>query len=192
MPTSRALRSSRSRGFTLVEILVAAGLSGIVLAGVLAASLTLARNGTRLASYSEMEVQIQRALEQFGAEARRASNLTWNAAGDLTLTVTDQSGATSAVTYAWTAASQAFFRVPGTSSSATAGRTVLVGNIPAPAGGGTGVVFERLTAAGAATTADASTKFLRVSFALSRRTSTVATATQRATALFALRNKATP
>lgn len=187
MITSRAHRN-RPRGFTLVELLVATTVSGIVLAGILATTLQIARGGVRLANYGEMNGQIRRALEQFGGEARLASGLTWNSAADVTLSVPDQDGVVSSVTYAWNAATQTFFRVPGASSAATAGRTVLVRGLPAPTGGGTGVTFERLTRSGATTTTTSAAKFLRVSFTLSRSDASGVTL-QRASAVFALRNK---
>lgn len=187
MSISRALRS-HTRGFTLVELLVATTVSGIVLAGVLAASLQITRGGVQLANYGEMNGQIRRALEQFGGEARLARDVTWNSAADVTLSVPDKDGTVSSVTYAWSAASQTFFRVPGASSASTTGRTVLVRDLRAPAGGGTGVTFERLTRGGATTTTNAAAKFLRVSFTLSR-SGASGVSTQRASAVFALRNK---
>lgn len=192
MRMSRAPRSQRTDGFSLVELLVAAGISGFVLAGVLATNLHLAKSGARLANYSEMGAQARRALEQFGNEARLASNLVLNGTGDITLSVPNASGVVSQVTYAWTADTLAFFRVPGASSAATTGRQVLVRGIPAPTGGGTGVLFERLDRAGAACITDAATKFLRMSFTLSRATSGTARSSQTATAVFVLRNKAVP
>jgi hypothetical protein len=172
-------------------MMVATALSGFVLAGVLAASLHVTRSGVRLANYGEMETQIRGALEQFGSEARLATAIVTNGAGNITLSIPNDVGAISSVTYAWTSATQSFFRVPGTSSAATAGRTFLVKGIPTPTDGTPGVVFERFTKLDAATTSDAATKSVRVSFA-ARRTSSTAGTNQRAAGFFVFRNKAVP
>ncbi len=192
MRMSRAPRNRKSGGFSLVELMVAAGISGFILAGLLATNLHLAKSGVRLANYSEMGAQARRALEQFGNEARLASNMVLNGTGDITLSIPDLNGVVSQVTYAWTADTLALFRVAGASSAVTTGRSVLVRGIPTPSGGGTGVLFERFDRAGAACTTDAATKFLRVSFTLSRTTAVMARSSQTATAMFVLRNKAVP
>jgi prepilin-type N-terminal cleavage/methylation domain-containing protein len=189
MDTSRARRKRWVGGFTLVELLVATTVSGLVLAGVLTTAVQIMRSGAQLASYSEMNGQIRRALEQFGGEARLASDLAWNSAGDVTLSVPNAEGVVSTVTYAWSADTQTFFRVPGASSAATAGRTVLVRELSAPAGGGTGVTFERLNRSGTGVSTNAATKLVRISFVLSRTGTGPQAATQRASAVFALRNK---
>lgn len=189
---SPALRKPKSAAFSLVELLVAAGISGFVLAGVLATNLHLAKSGVRLASYSDMGGDIRRALEQFGTEARLATDLVLNDTDDVTLSIPDATGTVSQVTYAWTADTQTFFRVPGSSSTVTTGRRVLARGIPVPAGGGNGVLFERLDRSGNACTTNAATKFLRVSFTLSRTTALVVRSSQTATAVFTLRNKAVP
>lgn len=191
MITLRGARERQKRGFTLVELIVATAVSGLVLTGVLVASVQITRSGVRLANYDEMNSQIRRALEQFGGEARLASDLAWNSAADVTLSVPDATGAVSSVTYAWSADTKTFFRVPGTSSAATTGRTVLIRDFPTPAGGGTAVTFERLNRSGTTASTNVAAKFLRVSFTLPRESTGTngLTTTQHATAVFALRNK---
>jgi prepilin-type N-terminal cleavage/methylation domain-containing protein len=185
MIISHGRRKRARNGFTLVELMVATTVSGLVLAGVLATTLQIARGGARFGDYSEMDTQTRRALEQFGGDVRLATDLTWNGASDLTLSVPDANGTVSTVTYAWTSSSQMFFSVPGASSATTTGRIVLVSNL-----GGSGVVFERLNRSGVVVTTDAAAKFLRVSYTLTRSRIGGTTTTQRAAALFALRNKA--
>ena len=107
------------RGFTLVEVMVASALGVFILAGVLAANLQIIRGGVRITQYVEMETQVRRALDWIAHDLRSASAITWNNASDLTLTIPAGGGATAQVTYAWTAASGAFFRVAGASSSAS-------------------------------------------------------------------------
>lgn len=167
---------------------MAAAISGLVLAGVLATSFHVSRSGIRLASYSEMTAQVSRALEQFGGEARSATDLVWNNEADVTLSVPDANGTVSLVTYAWRADTKSFLRVPGASSATTAGRTVLVRDLPSN-GSAPGVTFDRLNRSGATVTTTTAAKFIRVSFTLSRTGSAVGTSSERASAVFALRNK---
>ena len=68
----------RNRAFTLVEVLIAASLGSIVLAGVLSSYLMLIRSGVRVANYSTMETETRRAFEQLGIDARMANNFTSN------------------------------------------------------------------------------------------------------------------
>jgi hypothetical protein len=161
----------------------------VALAAVLGTTFQIARSGVRLGDYSDMELQARRAMEQFGAEARLAQNIVYNGPADLTLSVPDATGALSTVTFAWTADTQTFYRVPGSSSAATTGRSILVQGIIPISTGGTGVLFERLDRNGAATTSDAATKFIRVTLAIARKAQTALATTERATGVFALRNK---
>src|SRR5947208_13205385 len=77
-------------GFTLVEVLIASTLSTLVLAGVLSAFLFLVRTGFRSSSYSEMEAQLRRGLDTFAQDTRSASDVHWNSAQSITLTVNGQ------------------------------------------------------------------------------------------------------
>ncbi|MBC7368214.1 MAG: prepilin-type N-terminal cleavage/methylation domain-containing protein [Undibacterium sp.] len=125
-------RKSCGRGFTLVELMVAAGISGFILAGVLTSFTMIGRSGYNAASYSIMEAEARRALETFSGEARMASNITWTSAMSVTLTVVS-SASTYTVTYAYDASatgatSKCFYRLPGTASS-TASRLILVRNV---------------------------------------------------------------
>lgn len=76
-------RRRPARGaFTLAEILVATGLSGIVLAAVLSTVLMISRSGYLLNNYIEMETQARVALEQFALDVRVAENIEWLRASD--------------------------------------------------------------------------------------------------------------
>ncbi len=180
----------RARGFTLVELLVAATLSGLVLAGVATTALQIARGGVRMNQYAEMGTQSRRGIEQLEGDLKNASAITWNDASDITLTIPTTGGATRQVTYAWTGAAQAFYLVPGASSAATAGRVVLVKDLPARADGSAGLVFSRYDLAGNAATTDAATKRVQVTFYLARSARGMANTTDTAvSAIFVLRNK---
>jgi Tfp pilus assembly protein PilW len=179
-----------ARGFTLVEVMVAATLSVLVLAGVLAANLQIVRSGVRLSQYVEMDSQVRRALDLLGRDLKAASNLTWNGESDLTLTIPTGGGATAQVTYAWTAASGTFFRVAGASSAVLNGRLELVRGISPLPGGGAGLAFARFDRDGVATTSDAATKSVQVTMTVTRQAQTVAATSQSAvSATFTLRSK---
>jgi len=160
-----------------------------VLAGVLAANLQIVRGGIRLASYVEMDSQVRRALDVLGRDLKSASAIKWNGTSDITLTIPAGSG-TAQVTYAWTAASGAFFRVAGASSTTVTGRLELVRGIPTLADGTGGMVFARFDRDGVAATTDAATKSVQVTLTVIRSARTVATASQNAvSATFTLRSK---
>jgi prepilin-type N-terminal cleavage/methylation domain-containing protein len=194
MITSRTPRRKRrpaTRGFTLVEVLIATAVGGILLAAVLGANLHLARSSLRAARYAELEPQIRRGLEAVGTDLRAASGLVLNGPSDLTLTVPDSTGATTQVTYAWTSATKAFFRVAGGNSTVTTGRIYLIRDLPTAADGTSAVIFERLTSAGTAATTDLATKHIRIRLIGSRGLGSGAAATRYESAAFMLRNKPT-
>lgn len=181
--------AQRRRGLTLTEVLVAVGVAAIILLGVITTNLQLLRSGVRITQQAEMETQIRRALDRFGRDVRMATAIRWNGASDITLTVPTLAGATTQVTYAWTAAAGSFFVVPGASSAATTGRVELVRGIPAAASGGAGLVFTRYDRDGAAATTDGATKRLQVSMTLRRSVATTTADQAAVSASYTLRNK---
>lgn len=129
MSPTENLRARPRRAFTLVELLVATGLSGFILTAILTTFAMLGRSGYNAANYSVMEAEARRALETFSEEARLASNITWTSANSITLTVVTASG-TTLVTYAYDPATtgntaQCFYRLAGAASSASS-RLILV------------------------------------------------------------------
>jgi prepilin-type N-terminal cleavage/methylation domain-containing protein len=191
--TARKVPDGRvGRGFTLAELMVAATLGAIVLTGVIATNLELLRSGVRVTQYSEMSTQVRRALQQLEGDVKSAITITWNGASDITLTLPAQNGTTSQVTYAWTSATESFFRVPGASSAVTVGRLYLVRGIPLLADGSAGLTFARFDRDGAVATTDVATKRLQVSLNVVRSQSSLASTTDTAvSAIFVLRNKPT-
>ncbi|MBI3885626.1 MAG: prepilin-type N-terminal cleavage/methylation domain-containing protein [Opitutae bacterium] len=188
--TTRDRRAGCQCGFTLVEAMVAALLGGLVLFGVLSTNLQLMKSGVRMTQYAEMNSQVGRGLDQLGHDLKSASDVALNSASDLTITITDAAGTTTQVTYAWTSASQSFFRVAGTDSTVTTGRTVLVTGIPALANGSPGVSFARFDRDGVAATTNAATKRIQVLMNITRTAvTTVATNDSAVSATFVLRNK---
>lgn len=170
---------------------MSAGLAGFVLLGVLATNLELVRSGVRITQYAEMDAQVRRALEHLGEDLRNARGIKWNSATDISLTVPDGRGGTAQVTYAWSAAREAFFLVPGADSNVTAGRIYLLEGLPRDARGGPGLSFWRFDRDGNPATSDASTKRIQVDLRVRRQARTMAAATQNAvSAAFTMRNKA--
>jgi prepilin-type N-terminal cleavage/methylation domain-containing protein len=161
--TARNPADRARRGFTLVEFMMAVLLSGIVMTGILTTNLSLMRSGVRVTQYAEMSSQVRRGLEQFEGDVKTAITITWNNASDITLTLPNQAGTTSQVTYAWTSATQSFFSVPGALSSVTVGRVYLVNGIPLRSDGSAGLIFARYDRDGNAATTDLATKKVQVS-----------------------------
>ncbi|HKB56385.1 MAG TPA: prepilin-type N-terminal cleavage/methylation domain-containing protein [Lacunisphaera sp.] len=188
--TARKRADAARRGFTLIELMVAAVLGSLVLTGVLATNLQLMRSGVRVTQYAEMSSQVRRGIEQLGGDLKSASAITWNGASDITLTIPTLAGSTRQVTYAWTSATQSFFMVPGANSAVTAGRVYLVNGIPTLSGGAAGLVFARYDKDGNAATTDAATKKVQVSLNAVRTAQTAANSTDTTvSAIFILRNK---
>jgi prepilin-type N-terminal cleavage/methylation domain-containing protein len=188
--TNRSRAPGAVGGFTLVELMVAVLLGGLVLTGVLATNLQLMRSGVRATQYAEMSLQVRRGIEQLEGDLKGAITITWNNASDITLTLPNQDGSTRQVTYAWTSVTRGFFLVPGASSAATAGRVFLVQGIPPLPGGAAGLVFARYDRDGNVATTDLATKKVQVSLNVVRSAPTAAAATDTTvSAIFILRNK---
>jgi hypothetical protein len=176
-----------------VEVIMATTLSGFILAGVLSAFLMIGRTGFAASSYSELESETRRALDVFGDEVRKATDLHWNSPQSVTLWVATASNATNLATYAFdgepaSATFGCFYRQAGDLTS-TLPRVVLVHNV-AP-----DFTFQRfkleqpgVTDNTAAT--DLETKQIQLNFRATRSGATTMTATQSAcSASYILRNK---
>lgn len=177
-------------GFTLVEVIIGSTIGAFILAGVLSAFLMLGRSGVNLVSYTTMESQTRRALENFAQDVRMASNLVWNSNYSITLTVPDNYTANSnQVTYAWdtTAGSSTyhyFYRKPGNGAATTA-KSTYVANV-------TSFTYYRYDRLNAATTSDAATKRIQINMTVTTTGNTVVAASDTTmSASFILRNKTT-
>ncbi len=85
-PPPTSTRNSRQSGFTLVEILIAASLTLILVFGVLSAYLFLGRNFTRLTGTQQQDVKARRALRQFTQDVGTANTFTTTTASSLVFT----------------------------------------------------------------------------------------------------------
>ena len=184
--STTALRPAR--GFTLAEVMIGSTIGSFVLLGVLSTFLMLGRSGVNLNSYTAMDAQTRKALEDFAQDVRMASDITFNSTASITLTVPDNYTTTSnKVTYTWdsTAGSATFhyfYRVPGT-SAATSPKTTYVANVSS-------FTFGRFDRLNVAATTDTSTKRIQLTMTISTSNRTVVTATDTTiSASYILRNK---
>lgn len=180
----------RTRGFTLVEVMIGAALSSFILAGVLSTFLFLGRSGANVQNYSDMEAQARKALEIFAEDVRQANAITWNSAVSVTLTV---NAANVVYEYVDTAAATSA-RPEGYYRTVSGSDRRLINGITA----GT-FAFKAYNVAGALlpvdtsanrTAANSSTKQLQISLECSRSNTTVVAVTNTVlSARFILRNK---
>jgi prepilin-type N-terminal cleavage/methylation domain-containing protein len=132
-PINPSRRAARRFGFTLVEVMVSATISTVILAGVLTAFVYIGRSGFAASSYAEMEGQTRTALQIFGDDVRKATDIRTNNTRSITLWVATATSGTTLVTYAYDtdAASttyQCFYRLVGDATS-TLPRRVLIRNV---------------------------------------------------------------
>jgi len=182
-PTRKRTLRARLRGFTLVEVMISAGLGAFLLAAVLSTFLFMGRSGTNLQNYSDMEGQARQALEAFAEDVRQASAITWNSNVSMSLTV---NGAT--VVYEYDSSAKAFYRrVSGSTRTLVTGITSGTFVFAAYNVNGTSL---SLVSASDRTTANSSTKQVQISLEASRTNTTVVAATNTVlSARFILRNK---
>ena len=193
-PTKSLFSPKRLAGFTLVEVIIAASLGTIILAGVLATFLFLIKSGVRTNNYSIMESQTRLAFEQLGIDARMSNNITSNFTGSVitsfTLTIPDSTLSTQRqVTYVYDTSdptNKKLAYVPGNNPAATAGRRILISRM-------SDLTFLRYSSASvlipASTVSDAGVKHIQISCDVTRSAVGVTAATQviRSSA-FTLRN----
>ncbi len=180
--TTRSRVRDRRRGFTLTEIIVATGLSGIILAGVLGSFLFLGRAGIGLRQYAEMETQARHAMETFALDVRMAEAITWHSANSLTVAIPTGAGKKD-ITYTYAPGQGAFIRAEGADR-----RTLIQGitefNFTAYSISTAPIAFGNLAAA------SNETKQVQIALTTSRSAATVASTTNSViSARFILRNK---
>jgi prepilin-type N-terminal cleavage/methylation domain-containing protein len=178
----------RAAGFTLVELMIASGIGSFLLTGVLSVVLMMGRSGLAASNYADMEAQSRRAVDEFAQDVRMASNLAWNSATSVTLTVPDNYAADgNLVTYALDSSTSgatagSFYRQPGNPGSGNP-RFVLARNV-------TALNFVRYARTNALAADEASTKRLQLTMNLrTTRQTTVDQNTLVVSASYVLRNK---
>lgn len=125
--TPRTDPAARSRAaFSLPEVIIAASLSGFVLAAVLSSFLFLGRSGFRASRYAEIEGEIRRGLETFARDARAAADIRWH--GDQSITLIQPAGApVPRISYGYDAARGTLYRLEGDPDSALPRRDLIRG-----------------------------------------------------------------
>lgn len=83
------IRRRTLQGFTLVELLISAGLSGIILVGVLTAFLMIGRVSTNIQNYSEIEASARKALETISRDVHSAYAIKTFSATSVDLAIPD-------------------------------------------------------------------------------------------------------
>jgi len=193
--------TSAPRGFTLVEVMIAASLGSVILLATLSTFLFLGRSGANIQNYIDMETQARKALELFAEDSRQASAITWNSSTDVTLVV---DGKYVRYYYAATAPSGStqkanfFYRIPPSASAPSIpasppSNTLLISGVTAfvyKAYNINGTEITDFSSAAALTAASKATKQLQISLESSRTSTTVVAATNSVlSARFILRNK---
>lgn len=177
------------RAFTLVELMVAAGLGAVILVGVLQTYLMIARSGLSLGDYATLEAEARRAIDTAGQDFRMATSVYFNHSESVTLTVPENYTAYgNQVTYALDnsttgATARCFYSQPGDYSS-SAPKRVLARNV-------TRLEFVRYDRLDAETTSSSNTK--RIEMRITAATSgggRVSASNRVVAATFMLRNKA--
>lgn len=186
LPIQRRKHDPARRGFTLVEVMIAAGLGGFVLLGVLSTFLFLGRSGANMRNYNDMESQARKSLELFAEDTRQASSVYWTSSTSLTLTVNSVP-----ITYTYNSGAGTFTRtmtVGGSSRSVTLVTGITQFNFLAYTI--TGVAITDFSTAAARTTANRTTKQVQLSLSAARTATTVTGATNIVlSARYVLRNR---
>jgi prepilin-type N-terminal cleavage/methylation domain-containing protein len=85
--SSAKFRRPARAGFTLVEVLMCASIGSFVMLGLLTCFGMIARTGTSLYNYVDMEDQARRGLEKFSEDSRMAKAIDWTSSTSVTLTI---------------------------------------------------------------------------------------------------------
>ncbi|MFA6961327.1 MAG: prepilin-type N-terminal cleavage/methylation domain-containing protein [Opitutaceae bacterium] len=101
-------RNRRRCGMTLIELIVATTLGGLIMTGVLTVYLFIGRTGVNTGNYMDMEQQSRNSLEHFAQDARQASSITWNSSTQISLIVNSTT-----VTYSYNSGTKQFSRITG-------------------------------------------------------------------------------
>ncbi len=182
-PSPTRKPASRRRGFTLVEVMIAAALSTFLLTAIMSTFLFMGRSGVNLQNYTDMESQGRRALERFAEDVRQASAISYTTANHLTLTVNGAS-----IQYKYDSGTKIFSRIAG-GTTINLITKIVDGSFAFKAYNVLGTELS-LSSAAALTAAGTNTKQLQISLQASRTDKTVAQATNLVlSARYILRNK---
>ena len=175
-------RRSAARGFTLVEMLVAAFISAFVLTAILSSFLFIGRSAMNIRNYTEMETQGRKMLEYFTEDTRQASSVTWTSSSSLTLVVNAAN-----ITYTYDSSTLTLTR---TASGVPNVTVTNINTFQFLAYTINGTQITDFSTSAARTTAANTTKQIQISLAASRNRQTLTSTTSTVlSARFILRNK---
>jgi prepilin-type N-terminal cleavage/methylation domain-containing protein len=175
-------RARRLRaGFSLVEVMVAATLSAIILTGILTTFVFFGKSGMRMIRYTDMEANAREALGRFAQDARQAQDAAWLSSQSLRLTVD-----TVPVTYTYNSGAKTLTRTVGGATE------VLVRSISGFQFTAYTVDMNAVNLQGNLATAASSTKMVQMDIDLASNSTAAGLATsQILSARYVLRNKKT-
>ena len=123
MNNLRKRSGSKKSGFTLMELMLAIGIGGILLAGAATSVNLWARSSVSIANYTDMSGSCRRALDIFASDVRMADDVSVSSSGNFTFTAFDASNNRVTVNYTFNDATDQVVRTyDGT-------RTVLLSNV---------------------------------------------------------------
>jgi type II secretory pathway pseudopilin PulG len=112
LPATRYSLPATASGFTLVEVLIGATLSGMVMAAVLSSYVFLGKSFARLSNQQILESEARRTLATFAKDVQAATGISGTpSASAITLTLPTTSGITT-VAYAYDSGAGTFTRTP--------------------------------------------------------------------------------
>ncbi len=112
--TTSTILNRRRRAFTLVEIIVAAGLAGIILVAVLSLAFFSARSFAALTNYVDLDNISRNTLDHMLREIRQADALTYYSTNTLTFQHTDPTtGSPFTVSYVYSPTGRTLTRIQG-------------------------------------------------------------------------------
>jgi hypothetical protein len=162
-------------------MMVAAGISAMILTGIMTTFLFIGRSGARFQNYNDMEAQTRRTLELFAQDVRQASTITWNSESSVSFTV-------NGVTVTYANSSNNFTRQIGTGAVGNVITGLTPNTFSFRAFNLDGDELPLATAANR-TAANSSTKQVQISMQAERSQQTLATATNTVlSARYILRN----
>lgn len=107
---SRQSRSRFRRGVTMVELMIAMGISATVMSSVVASFLFLARSSLLTTAYSGMDREARTGLEIFAREVRMASGISDFSANGMLLQIPSGPSGPYSVNYTYVPANKTFYR----------------------------------------------------------------------------------
>lgn len=116
----------RKGAFSLFELLIAVGISGILLSAAMTAFVFFTKTGLAMGDYYEMENQTRFLLERFARDVREADNADWVNQNKVILSIEDVS-----VTYEYVPQADTFTRSSSEDAAGTPARVLASGVVDA-------------------------------------------------------------